>query len=341
MNDVVISTERTPSVIALEIRALHSQAQRMVLSFIIEIGRRLKEAKALIPHGEWGNWLEENVSYSQSTANYYMQIFEEFGSDQIGLFGEAKSQALGNLSYTKALKLLAVPAEEREEFVETHDVENLSTRELDKLIRERDEARRRAQEAENEAESLKREKDASSALVRELQEKLDQARIDIKESTAEAEAFEKELEELKSRPIDVAVQEPDPAVIAKAKEEAAAEARKKAEDELRKKIEAAEKKAAEAEETAKDIKKEMEKLASQTSAEKDEALKRAEAAEKKLALAVPEIAQFKALYDETQALLNKLVGLIGAAPEDKREGLRRAMAALFDNFSAQVKAGAA
>ena len=35
----------------------------------------------------------------------------------------AESQTLGNLPYTHALKLLALPAEEREEFAQEHHVE--------------------------------------------------------------------------------------------------------------------------------------------------------------------------------------------------------------------------
>jgi len=48
-----------------------------MLTNAIEVGKRLKEAKALLPHGEWGKWLVESVSYSQRTANRLMQLFEE------------------------------------------------------------------------------------------------------------------------------------------------------------------------------------------------------------------------------------------------------------------------
>ena len=138
MTDLTI--KKDPAVLAIEIRNLQQQAQVVVLSYAIEIGRRLCEAKSVLDHGQWGPWLEEQVEFSQSTANNYMKIFERYGSEQLSLFGDAKSQTLGNLPYTKALKLLAVPEEETEEFLETHDVEAMSTRELEKAIRERDEA---------------------------------------------------------------------------------------------------------------------------------------------------------------------------------------------------------
>ena len=101
----------------------------------------------MLPHGQWGGYVREQLGYSQSTANNMMRIFEEYGAAQQSLFGpEAKSQALGNLSYTKALRLLALPADEREEFAEANDVEAMSTRELEAAIRERDEARRQAEQ---------------------------------------------------------------------------------------------------------------------------------------------------------------------------------------------------
>ena len=90
---------RDIGVITMEIKTLHRQAQQVVLGYAIEIGRRLREAKEQLPHGRWGDWLKTEVEFSQSTANNFMRIFDEYGANQFSLFGmEAKSQALGNLS---------------------------------------------------------------------------------------------------------------------------------------------------------------------------------------------------------------------------------------------------
>ncbi|TGE36258.1 DUF3102 domain-containing protein [Desulfosporosinus fructosivorans] len=35
--------------------------------------------------GEWGKWLEESVSYSQSTADRLMKVFREYGSKLLDL----------------------------------------------------------------------------------------------------------------------------------------------------------------------------------------------------------------------------------------------------------------
>ena len=172
--NVPMAAQRDIKTVTTEIRTLHRQAQCMVLGYAIEIGRRLKEAKAMLDHGQWGPWLREEVDFSQSSANNFMRIFEEYGAQQVSLFGDANSQALGNLPYTHALRLLALPAEERESFVEEHHAEELSTRELEKLIRERDEARRAEQDAREKAAAA----DKARAAAEELAKGAEDARRD-------------------------------------------------------------------------------------------------------------------------------------------------------------------
>jgi chromosome segregation ATPase len=141
VDNVSVNVKRTPELIAAEINNIKTQTRNMVLYNSIEIGRRLTEAKELISHGEWGKWLERSVSYSQSTAQNLMRIFNEYGADQITLLGDnAKSQALGNLSYTQAVALLGIPQEEREQFIEEHDIDSMSTRELQQAVKEKEEA---------------------------------------------------------------------------------------------------------------------------------------------------------------------------------------------------------
>lgn len=77
-----------------------------------------------------------------------MRVFNEYGAAQIGIFGAVpESSTLQNLSISNALRLLAVPEDEREEFAEAVDAENLSARELEKAIKERDAARQERESA--------------------------------------------------------------------------------------------------------------------------------------------------------------------------------------------------
>ena len=163
--------ERTPVLIATEINSIKEQTRKMFLFNSIEIGRRLVEAKQMVPHGEWGSWLQGSVDYSQSTANNLMKIFEQYGADQLTLFGDnAKSQALGKLSYTQAVALLGIPDYEREDFIKENEVENMSTRELQQAIKEKQELEKKLKEAEKESkknESLaKQERQAMKNLMK-------------------------------------------------------------------------------------------------------------------------------------------------------------------------------
>ncbi len=164
---------RTVETVTLEIRTLQHQAQGIILSYAIEIGRRLEEAKAMLPHGEWGAWLKKELDFSQSTAQNFMRVFREYGDSQQSLFGSTtKSQMFGNLTYSKALRLLAIPdEEERERFVAENDVERMSIRELNEALKARNEAEEKAAAAEDEARGLRRE-------TERLQEQLtDQAKV--------------------------------------------------------------------------------------------------------------------------------------------------------------------
>ncbi|HHY25584.1 MAG TPA: DUF3102 domain-containing protein [Desulfitobacterium dehalogenans] len=132
-----LSIERTPLLIAAEINTIKHQVSKVLLFSAIEIGRRLAEAKSLIPYGEWGKWLEESVSYSRRTANNLIRLFEEYGSNQPAL---QDSQALAKLNYTQGIILLGVPEEERAQFIAELDLESMSTRELQKAVQERNRA---------------------------------------------------------------------------------------------------------------------------------------------------------------------------------------------------------
>ena len=250
---------KTPDILAAEIRTIKNQTGRMVLNASIEVGRRLTEAKAKLPHGSWGEYLKNEVDYSPSQAQNLMRVFREYGSDQQSLFGgEAKSQTFGNLTYSKALSLLAIPdEEERERFAVENDVEHMSVRELNEALKARNEAEEKAAAAEDEARGLRQETErlreelADQAQVykakltaadvetteanrkaREAQEALDKQREKaqrlqdaLSEANTSAQAAEEEhtrlaqeLEELRSRPAEA-----DTAAVEAARQAAIAE----------------------------------------------------------------------------------------------------------------------
>lgn len=135
-----IDIVRTPEIVAAEINSIKFQTRNVLLFNSIEIGKRLTEAKEMMEHGQFGKWLAEAVDYSQSTANNLMKIYEQYGADQGALFGDnSKSQTFGNLSYSQAVALLGISAEEREQFIEDNNAAELSIRELKTKIKEYEE----------------------------------------------------------------------------------------------------------------------------------------------------------------------------------------------------------
>ena len=146
MNNLI---ERTAEVIASEILVIRENAAKVLLSASIEIGNRLIEAKELIPYGEWGAWLEDNFEYSQSTANNLMAIANEYQDKQYDMLSTAsKAEIFGKLTYSQAVALLPLSVDERAEFVQSHDMEGMSVRDIQAELRLR-------KQAEEELENLR------------------------------------------------------------------------------------------------------------------------------------------------------------------------------------------
>lgn len=324
-------TVRDIQTVTTEIWMIRRQVEQTALSGAIEIGRRLTEAKELLPHGEWGRWLREEVEFSQRSANNFMRLYAEYGDAQVSLFG-ANPQALADLPYTKALQLLAVPEEEREEFAAENHVADLSSRELEKLIRERDAAQEETAQAEAArdetarrlAAALEAQEDAAKvgaaqrsraevaeAKAKELEDKLDKAKTKYK-------LARQELRQLQENP--TIPQDAMDKLRREAEEQAAKEAAEKAEA-RQAELRAARDKANEDAYNAREVARQAEK-------DRDEARRR-------LALANPDAAVFASLYGQVQEDWNKLHGAwIKAAAADAATGekLRTAARALAEKW---------
>ena len=131
MSEISNTTGQLPSRLdglAMEARLLTAG----VAMNMLQLGRVFSEAKPLVPAGEWQNWIRDNACVSVRTAEQYMQAYSAFGTNP----------DIANLGQSKVLKLLPMPEAEREMFLETHDVQNMTVREVDTAIKE---AREQAQ----------------------------------------------------------------------------------------------------------------------------------------------------------------------------------------------------
>lgn len=286
---------------------------------VIEIGRRLTEAKAQLKHGEWLPWLREKVEFSETSAQNFMRIAREYGNTHL----------VGDLGASKALVLLALPASERENFAsekhlvngEEKSVSEMSKRELEEAIRQRKLAELKAAETARELDRQKEATAEAEAAAEKAQEAAEAARAEVEnaksislaaqERTAE---LERELKALREKPVDVAVQTVDAsaeqiaAVAKKAEELKAAEAQR---DEARKAVENAEAGRKAAEEQAAALRAELEKARKSAAAMDNKAL-----------------AEFGVLFRQAQETVNRLTELAGELDEENRPKVYRALDAL-------------
>ena len=277
---------------------------------ILTIGRCLIEAKEMLPHGEWLPWLNEKVEFSERTARNFMRLAREW-SDR---------KALSDLGASKALTLLALPAEEREQFMEENNVIDMTTRQLEQAIKERDEARKAAQAAQAEASTAEQARAKLAEDMALLNARLNGAREDQEVAVASARKLAAELEELKNRPVSVAVETVvDQDAINKARAEAVAEMQAKLD------------KAKEAKKKAEEKAREVQEALAQAQRKLEEQV----LAEKKAALgADKDIAQFEVFFSQVQETANKMRGLLlkarGREDQTAAQGMERALRALAE-----------
>lgn len=288
--------------LAYEINFIKKQTLENVLKASIDIGERLSAAKELVPHGQWSDWLKEKVDYSQSTANNFMRIFREYGDEQISLSGKSKSQTFANLNYSQAVALFALPEPQREEFVETHDVSEMSTREMKEAIEaakaaeaERDKARSETEAVRMTLAATRREKGVIEAEAKKAGKEREAANKIASKAQAEADRLRKQLEEANEK-----LKEMTPAPTEISDEERAA-------------IEEA-------------VSRKFEDRLSQMTLDAETARKRMEEMESEKAALEAKLKQDKQddivkldiLFKQTQASMMEIKKIIDGCPEDKR-----------------------
>lgn len=283
--DAATQPERTIDEITADIL----QAQQTGGEAVLTIGKGLVEAKEKLNHGEWLDWLTERVNYSPRMAQKLMKLAREW----------TNANALTHLGTAKAFALLVLPEDERENFMaEPHMVDgeektviDMTSRELEKAVRER-------------AEALEAKEQAEAALARAVEE--------ADRATADSVAARKELDELKNRPVEVAIQV-DQEAVEKAREEGYQQAKK----ELKTAEKSAGEQVSKANADAASIKTELQKKQKEVEDLQFELERAREKLELKPEPAVSsplstdaELAQFKLLFDQAQTIVNQMHGLL-------------------------------
>lgn len=277
---------------------------------ILTIGRCLIEAKDMLSHGEWRSWLEERVEFSERSAQRFMRLAREWSNPT----------ALSDLGATKALTLLALPPEEREQFMEENNVIDMSARQLEQAIKERDEARAAAEHAAADQRAAEQARDKMAEDMRLLNARLSGAREEREQAMQAVSRLEAELADLKARPVEVAVETVvDQDAIDKARADAIAEMQSKLD------------KAKEAQKKA----EEKQKAVEENLAAVQQQLNEAQQAERRAVISGDkDLAMFELLFSQGNEAVNKLHGLLlkirSRGDTELAEKLQKALLALAD-----------
>lgn len=204
VTEVTEVTVRDAETIVTEIRTTIANVQMTALTGAIAVGEKIKEIKELVPHGEWLSYIQEKFSWTERKVQRFVQIADSYGDDDTAYSKLVKSDIMmTDLSVTNALKLLAIPEEDVEEFAETHIEEGQTSRDLDEEIK-----KYKDENSDLEEEVLKLNKKLDEAkntgVTQEeydkIQNKLDAARkkldkADKEKDSAVAEAVKKASED--------------------------------------------------------------------------------------------------------------------------------------------------
>lgn len=270
----IITTQNEPA--ALEPRSIETITTEILYlkskagEAILEIGKRLTEAKAQLNHGEWLPWLEEKVGFSTVTAQRFMRLAEEYSN----------ASPVTLLGTSKALQLLALPPSERDEFLEEkHVVDGVEKSAYEMTRKELQEAIRAKQKADADLDELKTKS--------EKEEK--RLRMTINDREAQLEQAKAELERLKNEPKTVTA-------VETVRDTEAEEKLKKKIDALKKKLEEAESETAtyqkvseRAENTNTELKAELERMRKTASISTSQ-----------------DLAAFKVYFDQAQDAMNRM-----------------------------------
>lgn len=261
--DVTFRTEvsienKSTEQLAAEVNVRYRQAEglaNMSAMMLADAGRRLIEIKGRIPHGQFESWCAENLEFSKSKAEKMMKLAERVDDDN-SLF--SKTETFTDIGISRIWALLAAPEEVAAEVIETHDVSDMTVRELKeeiaRLKEEKAAAERKAdtldhnnddirkevsrlqgklaesvtqeefdqmqEVAQAKLQGLTEELNEARAASAEVQAKLDKAKEDLKKQKAK----QKELEAAKDEEVQKGIEEAKADIEKKAKEEGAADA---------------------------------------------------------------------------------------------------------------------
>lgn len=211
---------------------------------MVAVGRDLKNMRDEKLYTELGcetfeEYCDERTPIKQRQAYNFIKCYEKYGE---------QLEELSDIGITKLTLMSALDDEDRKELIESGEAAELSTRELEKRIKE---LQNKNEQLTLELDEKSKEEKAAEVLkqqIERLNTELEAKNAIEKQQKERMESLEKQNEELSKHPVDIAVEKPSKAEIDKIKKAAAEKAEKAAKKqhdkeiaELREKMAAAEK----------------------------------------------------------------------------------------------------
>lgn len=299
--DVTYQTEinlesKSTEQLAAEVNVRYHQAEglaSMSAMMLADAGRRLIEIKGRIPHGQFESWCADNLEFSKSKAEKMMKLAERV-DDESSLF--SKTETFTDIGISRVWALLAAPEEVAAEVIETHDVSDMTVRELKEEIARLKEEKAAAEHKAAQKEDLTKELNEARASADEIQIKLDKAKEDLKK--AKQKLKDAEVKQ------DDEVQEKLAKASAEIEEKAKADAHAEAEEEINK-----------AREQVNHLTAEVERLEAQNQK-----------------LSNPTLTEFKVLADQLQDVYHKITNLIDQQDEELAQKMSQALNKLTEGW---------
>lgn len=312
---------------------LHQQIMvngEIAASALVEMCKSLKLMRdgkyySALGFDNFEDYCEQMAGIKSRQAYTYISTYERLG--------EKVLQSNANLGITKLEMISQLPFYEQQEVIDSNDLEGMSTREVKELIAKAKEQGEQISLLTEENEKLKAEQEETQfpaetiAEINELKKQVASLRSvnedlekDMDKQCDERRRLESELDELKKKPVEVAISEPSPEEIAKIKEQAKAEAEK----DYSEKLKSARKSADEARKQAEEYR---------TAAEQaDELKKKLESAKN------DKVKEFRIYFEDTQSRLAKLFGILAEIEDEEIHAkLTAATVSFLDTIKKDLK----
>lgn len=138
---------------------------------IIEIGKTLIEVKNNLEYGAFGSWLETEVDFTHQTANKFMKVATEFPD----------YAPVRNLGTRKLFALAGLDEENRQEVMQENNVEDMTSRELEQVVKEKKEIKKKLEEEQEFSNELQEEIKEKEKQIKTLQNEIENIQVPQKE----------------------------------------------------------------------------------------------------------------------------------------------------------------